>query len=177
MKIITDNAAYLQKYYFGILLESTYVTEVGVPISICDVPNKKAFNKYDSKDFIKFTKKEEIDFLKNAQWIPNFTDYIKKSVEEINKEIEIVDNEVNILKESFKKLMEEEHSMKSKKSFTEVMDAMNKQTLLRKTSIEAKMLMYKKESLNDILALKEKNMNPVLEEKGLIRKLQSILHR
>ena len=44
-------------------------------------------------------------------------------------------------------------------------------------SIKAKMLMYKKESLKDILALKEKNMNPVLEKKGLIRKLQSMLHR
>ena len=177
MKIITDNAAYLQRYYFGILLESTYVTEVGVPISICDIPNKKAFNKYDSKDFIKFTKREEIDFLKNAEWIPNFTDYTQKSVEEMNKEIEIVDNEVSILKENFKKLMEEEHLRESKKTFTEVMKSMNKQALLRKTSIKAKMLMYKKESLNDILTLKEKNMNPVLEKKGLIRKLQSMLHR
>lgn len=82
MKIITNNAAYLQKYYFGILLKSTYITEVGVPISICDVTNKKSFNKYDSKDFIKFTKSEEIDFLKNAKWISNFNDYVEKTIDE-----------------------------------------------------------------------------------------------
>ena len=142
MKIITDNAAYLQKYYFGILLKSTYVTEVGVPISICDVPNKKVFNKYDSKDFIKFTKSEEINFLKNASWIPN------------------VNGEGTELNEWVQNLSKEEQQLKYGYG-----------------SIKAKMLMYKKESLKDILALKEKNMNPVLEKKGLIRKLQSMLHR
>lgn len=160
MKIITDNAAYLQKYYFGILLESTYVTEVGVPISICDVPNKKAFNKYDSKDFIKFTKREEINFLKNASWIPNFNDYVEKTIDEVKEEIETLNSEGTELNEWFQNLSKEEQQLKHGYG-----------------SIKAKMLMYKKESLKDILALKEKNMNPVLEKKGLIRKLQSMLHR
>lgn len=160
MKIITDNAAYLQKYYFGILLKSTYVTEVGVPISICDVPNKKAFNKYDSKDFIKFTKSEEINFLKNASWIPNFNDYVEKTIDEVKEEIENLNSEGTELNEWFQNLSKEEQQLKYGYG-----------------SIKAKMLMYKKESLKDILALKEKNMNPVLEKKGLIRKLQSMLHR
>lgn len=160
MKIITDNAAYLQKYYFGILLKSTYVIEVGVPISICDVPNKKVFNKYDSKDFIKFTKSEEINFLKNASWIPNFNDYVEKTIDEIKEEIETLNSEGTELNEWFQNLSKEEQQLKYGYG-----------------SIKAKMLMYKKESLKDILALKEKNMNPVLEKKGLIRKLQSMLHR
>ena len=160
MKIITDNAAYLQKYYFGILLKSAYVTEVGVPISICDVPNKKAFNKYDSKDFIKFTKSEEINFLKNASWIPNFNDYVEKTIDEIKEEIETLNSEGTELNEWFQNLSKEEQQLKYGYG-----------------SIKAKMLMYKKESLKDILVLKEKNMNPVLEKKGLIRKLQSMLHR
>ena len=160
MKIITDNAAYLQKYYFGILLKSAYVTEVGVPISICDVPNKKAFNKYDSKDFIKFTKSEEINFLKNASWIPNFNDYVEKTIDEVKEEIETLNSEGTELNEWFQNLSKEEQQLKYGYG-----------------SIKAKMLMYKKESLKDILVLKEKNMNPVLEKKGLIRKLQSMLHR
>ena len=79
MKVITTKAAYLQKYYFDILLKSTLVTKVGVPLSICDVVNKRKFDKYDSKDFIKFTKREEIEFLKNATWIPKAYYKIKTS--------------------------------------------------------------------------------------------------
>ncbi len=160
MKIITDNAAYLQKYYFGILLKSTYVTEVGIPISICDIPNKKSFDKYASKDFIKFTKSEEVEFLKNASWIPDFNDYVKKTSDEVKEEIQSLNNEGNELNKWFQSLSKEEQQLKYGYG-----------------TIKAKMLMYKKESLNDILTLKEKNMNPVLEKKGLIRKLQSMLHR
>ena len=72
MKIITNDAAYLQKYYLNILVDSTLVTGIGVPISIFDITNKKSFNKYKSKNFIKFTKKQEIDFLKNADWIIDY---------------------------------------------------------------------------------------------------------
>ncbi len=153
MKIITDNAAYLQKYYFGILLESTYVTEEGGPVSICDVPNKKSFNKYDSKNFIKFTKREEIDFFKNASWIPNFNDYVEKTIDEVKEEIVSLDDEGKELNNWFQNLSKEEKQLKYGYG-----------------SIKAKMIVYKKESLKDILELKEKNMNPVLK-KGLIRKL------
>ena len=135
MKVITTKAAYLQKYYFDILLKSTLVTKVGVPLSICDVVNKRKFDKYDSKDFIKFTKREEIEFLKNATWIPNFYDYIKKSSNEIEEEIVSLDNEGNKLNKWFQSLSKEERQLKYEYSST-----------------KGKMLMYKKESLNDILA-------------------------
>jgi hypothetical protein len=160
MKIITENAAYLQKYYFGILLESTCVTQVGIPISICEVPNKKSFSKYASKDFIKFTKREEIDFLKNATWIPDFNDYLSRTNDEVKEEIESLDNEGSELNEWFENLSRQEQNLK-----------------FGYASVKAKMLMYKKESLEDILALIEKNMNPVVEKKSLIRKLHSMLHR
>ena len=136
MKVITANAAYLQKYYFDILLKSTLVTKIGVPISICDVVNKKKFDKYDYKDFIKFTKDEEIKFLKEADWIPNFNDYVEKTNDEINGEIISLDNEGSELNEWFKSLTTEEQQIQYAYG-----------------SIKAKMLMYKKESLNDILAL------------------------
>ena len=60
MKIIKDNAAYLQKYYLDILVKSSLVTDKGVPISMFDVVNKKVYNRYGNKDFLKFTKPEEI---------------------------------------------------------------------------------------------------------------------
>ena len=160
MKIITDNAAYLQKYYFGILLKSTYVTEVGVPISICDAVNEKSFNKYDSKDFIKFTKSKEIEFLKNATWIPNFNDYVGKTIDEVKEEIQSLNNEGNELNKWFQSLSKEEQQLKYGYG-----------------SVKAKMLMYKKESLNEILTLKEKNMNPVLKKNGIVRKINSLFHR
>ena len=160
MKIITDNVAYLQKYYFGILMKSTYVTEVGIPISICDIINKKSFDKYDSKDFIKFTKNEEIDFLKNAIWIPDFNDYIKKKIAEVKEEIESLDNEGIKLNEWFQSLSKEEQQLKYGYG-----------------SIKGKMLMYKKESLNDILTLKENNMTPMLRKTNFVRKFRGIFHR
>ena len=58
METHADNAAYLQKYYFGILLKSTYVTEVGVPIYICDVSNKKVL-----EIFVEMGAPEEILYL------------------------------------------------------------------------------------------------------------------
>ena len=160
MKIITDNAAYLQKYYFEILLKSTYVTEIGVPISICDAVNKKSFDKFGSKDFIKFTKSEEIVFFKNATWIPSFNDYAGKTNNDVKEEIKSLDSEGDELNKWFQSLSKEEQQLKYGYG-----------------TIKAKMLMYKKESLNDILILKEKNMNPVLEKNSLVRKLRRILHR
>ena len=134
MKVITTKAAYLQKYYFDILLKSSLVTKVGVPISICDAVNKKKFDKYDYKDFIKFTNDEEIKFLKEADWIPNFNDYVNKTSSEIKEEIISLDNEGNELNEWFKSLSKKKKQIKYAYGF-----------------IKAKMLMYKKESLNDIL--------------------------
>ena len=160
MKIITNNAAYLQKYYFEILLKATYVTEIGVPISICDAVNKKSFDKFDPKDFIKFKKNEEIVFLKNATWIPSFNDYVGKTNDEVKEEIKSLDSEGDELNKWFQSLSKEEQQLKYGYG-----------------TIKAKMLMYKKESLNDILTLKEKNMNPVLEKNSLVRNLRRILHR
>ena len=159
MKIITDKAAYLQKYYFGILLKSTLVTKVGVPISICDVVNKKKFDKYDSKDFVKFTKREEIEFLKNTTWIPNFNDYDKKTSDEIREEIVSLDNDGNELNKWFQSLSKEEQQIKYEYA-----------------SIKAKMLMYKKESLNDILAFvssKESSITVQKSKKRLFNVRQS----
>ncbi len=160
MKIITNKAAYLQKYYFGILLKSTLVTEAGVPISICDVVNQKSFAKYDSKDFIKFTNPAEIDFLKKATWIPDFNDYIKKSVTEVKDEIESLNTEGSKLNEWFQGLSKEEQHLNYGYG-----------------SIKAKMLMYKKESLKDILSMKEKNMTPELGKKSLMKKLHEAFHK
>ena len=104
MKVITPNAAYLQKYYFEILLKSTLVTKVGIPISICDIVNKNKFDKYENKDFIKFTKDEEIKFLKEADWIPNFNDYVEKSIDDIELEIELINSKGNELNNSLPSL-------------------------------------------------------------------------
>ena len=69
MKIITEKAAYLQKYYFDLLVKSTLVTGEGVPVSMFDVVNKRTFKRCCGKDFIKFTKEDEVEFLKNLDWI------------------------------------------------------------------------------------------------------------
>ena len=159
MKVITTNAAYLQKYYFEILLKSTLVTEIGVPLSICGVVNKKKFDKYDYKDFIKFTKNEEIKFLKEADWIPIFNDYVEKTSDEIEKEIVSLDNEGDELNKWFKSLSKEEQQIKYSYG-----------------TIKAKMLMYKKESLSDILTFisNRKLSMPIQRSKnGLFNNKQS----
>lgn len=158
MKIITANAAYLQKYYYGILLKSTLITKVGIPISIYDVVNKKKFGKLDNKDFIKFTKDEEINFLNQADWIPNFNDYVEKTSNEIRDEIASLDNEGDELNYWFQSLSAEERQVEYEYGST-----------------KAKMLMYRKESLNDILSFKEKNISPMIEQNCLIKRLGILL--
>lgn len=146
MKIVNNNVAYLQKYYLNILTSSTLVTKLGVPISMFDVTNKKSFSKCDSKDFIKFSKKEEIKFLKDSDWIIDYNCYIDKDINEIEREIESIDIEGNKISEYFNSLSEEKKELEYKYLFT-----------------KAHMLMYKRESLNDILKLK--NNNKILEYK------------
>lgn len=140
MKIITDYAVYLQKYYFGILTSATLVTGVGVPISMFDITSKKIFNKYGSDDFIKFNKKEEIDFLKEADWIVDYNLYSNKSVSEIKAEIESIDLEGKKINESFC-----------------LLDRKQQESEYGYLLIKAKMLRYKRESLTYILQLKENN--------------------
>ena len=147
MKIITNDAAYLQKYYLNILVNSTLVTGIGVPISMFDITNKKLFNKYKSKDFIKFTKKEEIEFLKEADWIIDYSLYINKSINEIKREIEAVDLEGKEIDEYFLSLSKEQRELEHG-------------YLL----IKVNMLRHKRESLVDILKLKENNKTITFKE-------------
>ena len=140
MKIITDKAAYLQKYYLNILTISSLATEVGVPISMFDVIGKKKFSKYGEKDFIKFTKKEEIAYLKSAEWIIDYNDYISKDTKEIQAEIEEIDTKIKELSEEYQKLPKREQAFQ----YGEFVS-------------KAKLLAYKKESLTDIIKLKENN--------------------
>ena len=140
MKIITERAAYLQKYYFNILIDSTMITNKGVPLSILDVTTKRSFIKYDNKDFIKFTKKEDIDFLRETDWIIDYSEYIKMSEEDILEKISKVDQEGKELNDYFASLSEE----KREEEFGVL-------------SIKAKMLNYKKQSLLDILYMVRNN--------------------
>jgi len=151
MKIITNNAVYLQKYYFDILTSVTLATGEGVPISMFDITSKKSFGKYASKDFIKFSKKEEIEFLKAADWIVDYNLYTNKSVNEIKSEIESVDLEGEKINESFGALSKEQQELE-----------------YGYWSIKAKMLMYRRESLVDILHLKENNKTRTLKENTLL---------
>ena len=161
MKIIANNVAYLQKYYFNILVKSTLVTGIGVPISMFDITNKKSFNKYKSKDFIKFTKKEEIEFLKEADWIIDYSLYINKSINEIKTEIEAIDLEGKKIDEYFLSLSNEQRELEHG-------------YLL----IKVKMLRYKRESLVDILKLKENNKTIVLPENAtLLEKTKKLFRK
>lgn len=153
MKIITNDAAYLQKYYLGILTSSTLISGVGVPVSMFDVTCKKSFKKYGTKDFIKYTKKEEIETLKKADWIIDYNVYINKSIDEIKTEIEGVDLEGEEINEYFSSLNEKQ-----------------KQVEYGYLSIKVNMLKYKRESLLDILKLKENNKTIVYKEDTLFEK-------
>lgn len=154
MKIIAERAAYLQKYYFSILLSSSLITNIGIPVSMLDILNKKTFRKYEGKDFIKFTKKEEIDFLKQSDWIVDYNTYINMSVEDIQREIDKVDEEGKELNEYFASLSEE----KREEEFGTL-------------SIKAKMLSYKKQSLIDILYYVQNNKKVNLGFNNSIMKL------
>lgn len=154
MKIITNNAAYLSKYYLYTLTSFSLVTGVGVPISMFDITRKKSFNKYGSKDFIKFTKREEIEFLKEADWIIDYNLYITKSIDEIIAEIDSIDLEGKEINEYFNSLSEEQKELE-----------------LGYLCVKVKMLRYKRESLEDILRLKENNKTIDLKENSLIQKI------
>lgn len=154
MKIVTDNAAYLQKYFLDVLINATLVTGEGVPVSLFDVVNKRVFKKSEEKDFIKFTKKDEIEFLKNADWIIDYNEYIDKSVEEIEELISNVDLEGNELNEYYASLSEEKRA--------------EEYGLL---SIKAKMLKYKRESLVDVLNLVKNNKTINLGSRNLLLSL------
>jgi hypothetical protein len=162
MKIITDNAAYLQKYYYGLLLESSAVTNVEVPISIRDTTTKKSFNIYDldQKDFIKFTNNNAIEFLKKVSWIPDLNDYVDKTIDDIKEEIVSIDNEIKELDKWFENLSNKEQQEKHEY-----------------VSIKVRMLFFKKESLIEIITLKEKNLNLVLGKKNSIKKIKKILQK
>lgn len=154
MKIITNNEVYLQKYYFDILTSVTLVTGEGVPISMFDVTSKKSFDKYASKDFIKFSKKEEIEFLKEADWIVEYNLYANRSVNEIKTEINNIDLEGKKINENFAMFSKEQQELE-----------------YSYWSIKAKMIMYRRESLVDILHLKENNKTIVLKENTLLGRI------
>ena len=157
MKITTKNAVYIQKYYFEILLSSTYATKKGIPVSIYYITNKKAYSSYKLKDFIKITKKDGVEFLKNASWIPDYNDYANKSIEDIKNEMALIDNEGEQINQLFKKLSKT--------------DQMNQYNYF---NIKAKMLMFKKCSLEDIIELKENNMTPEYKT-NILKKLKRII--
>lgn len=154
MKIITSNEAYLQKYYFDILIRATLVTGIGVPISMFDITSKKSFNKYASKDFIKFNKKEEVEFLKEADWIVDYNLYTNKSINEIKSEIESIDLEGEKINERFIALNDEQKELE-----------------YGCWSIKTEMLRYRRESLTDILQLKENNKVIVLKENKFLGRI------
>ena len=129
------------------MVNSTLVTGVVVPISMFDITNKKLFNKYKSKEFILFTKKEEIEFLKEADWIIDYSLYINKSINEIKGEIEAIDLEGKEIDEYFISLSKEQRELEHG-------------YLLNKVKI----LRYKRKSLVDILKLKESNKSITFQE-------------
>lgn len=154
MKIIKDNAAYLQKYYLDILVKSSLVTDKGVPISMFDVVNKKIYNRYGNKDFLKFTKPDEIEFLKNSEWIIDYNTYINMSEEEIREEINKTDLEGEKLNQYYASLPEDK-----------------KQEEYGLLSIKAVMLRHKIESLVDVLYLVKNNKTVKLNTGNLILRL------
>lgn len=159
MKIITENSAYLQKYYFNILVKSTLVTDTGIPMSLWDITYTRKFKNSDSNDFLKFTRKNEIEFLKNADWIPDFNDYINKTIEEIKQEIESIDNEGKEINDWFLTASEE-----------------SKQFEGERANVKAKMLMFKKNSLINIISYKKSNAIPEYNI-GFVKRIGKLIQR
>ena len=157
MKITTKNAVYIQKNYYQILLRSTYVTKTSIPVSIYDITDKRVYSLYDAKDFVKITKKEGVEFLKNASWIPDYNDYANKSIEDVKKEIALIDQEGEQINQWFAKLSKCEQRNQYNYFY-----------------IKAKMLMFKKCSLEDIIELKENNMTPEYKT-NIVKKLKRII--
>lgn len=119
-----------------------------------DIAGKKSFAKYESKDFIKFTKKDEIDFLKRADWIIDYNLYITKSIDEIITEIKNVDLEGKKINEYYNNISEKQKELEHS-------------YLL----VKAKMLRYKRETLEDILRLKQNKKTIDLKENSLFQKI------
>ena len=154
MKIIGDKCAYLQRCYFDILIKSTLVTGDGVPMSMYDVVNKCSFYKMNDVDYIKFSKQEEINFIKSQDWIIDYNIYINMEIDEIKKEIELVDLEGESLNETFSSLNEENRKLEYGYWLTKAM-----------------MLGLKRQSLMEILNLKENDKTINLKCNNFIRRL------
>ena len=155
MKVITENAAYVQKYCATYLLKSTLVTQLAMPSTMLKKICGKKFYMLDSKDFIKFTDKAEIDYIKKCTWIPDFNDYKDKDPFEIKKKIYAIEVEGSKLNEFFDYLSEEGQ-------FTEF----DYQTT------RATMLIFEKNSLRDIAILVENNEEPKLEPDSFCKRLR-----
>ena len=153
MKFFANNAVYVQKKYFYILPESSIVTKQAVPKQLLEFENKWMFKVLKDEDFIKITNREEMEFFKKADWIPEYNDYSTKDPTEVEKSIKITDAEIKEFNKWF-----------------ETLDEQKQEHAYQYCSIRIKLLEYKKEALISIFKLRRKNLTPNYKLISLIKK-------
>ena len=82
MKIITDDAAYVQKNDFAYLNHSELPIPASIFLKVCE---SGVFIVCDENryDFIKFSEPHEIEFFKDIDWIIDYNDVKDLSLEDI----------------------------------------------------------------------------------------------
>lgn len=107
MKIITDNAAYVQKNDLAYLIRSVehipasiFMKAFGDSFVIIDDSNRY--------EFMKFSVPEEIEFFENLDWMVDYSEVKDLSDEEIMALAQMVCEERNIIAQQFNSMSSEE---------------------------------------------------------------------
>ena len=160
MKLITENAVYVQRYDLGQLFitnssDSMFKQIFGNSVLIIDDSSKYQFEKFEKAD--------EMEYFKSLDWIINYDDFKDLSDEEIitiGKSIEATRNQIA---QNFNAMQKEERK--------------NNSSMITKCQL----LDFKMDSLSDILWFKKGHIQMTLPEEYLhperIKKDNSLVHK
>jgi len=107
MKIITDDAIYVQRKDLEYLHD---LRSLGIPRSIFVEVFGKGILTIDNSnknDFVKFVAKEDIEFLKNLEWIVDYNELKDLTIEQLTELIEEVVNQMNGIADTINELNKE----------------------------------------------------------------------
>lgn len=163
MKIITENAAYVQKNDLMYLMQaddaivpaSIYLNVFGNGVVVINDSNRF--------EFVEFNKPEEIEFFKNIDWMINYDDLKDLSIEDIISLGQSITNKKNEIAKEFNGMTPQEKE--------ENMDKVSQCELLKFKIYSLRDIVWIKQGRLKIKFPKENGKDAVSEEKKGISKL------
>ena len=113
MKIITNDAAYVQKNDIAYLNQTDLDIPASIYLKACETGTfiVDDSNRYE---FIRFNKSDEIQFFKNQDWILDYNQVKDKTEDELIEYCERIITQYNELAETFNALSEQEQMQNTK---------------------------------------------------------------